>query len=168
MSKDFQKLLPIALMLLIGLTIPVLTQFQPQKAQKDPIVTVKEAVQPKTKKLALDFDKRILGKASWYGVPFHGRRTANGEIYNMHTLTAAHKTLPFDSIVKVTNQLNNESIIVRINDRGPYINGRDIDLSYGAAKQLNMLHSGVIPVKLEVITNKSKFVYRTPPSLNKL
>lgn len=100
------------------------------------------------------------GIASWYGEPFHGRLTANGEIYDMNVLTAAHKTLPFDSLVKVTNLLNDESIIVRINDRGPYIMGRNIDLSYQAAKELNMVGSGVIPVKMQILAATSKFVYR--------
>lgn len=103
---------------------------------------------------------KLIGKASWYGVPFHGRLTANGEIYDMNTLTAAHKTLPFDSLVKVTNLANNESVIVRINDRGPYVHGRNIDLSYQAAKHLNMVGAGVAPVKLEILAATNKFVYR--------
>lgn len=103
---------------------------------------------------------KLIGKASWYGFPFHGRLTANGEIYDMNTLTAAHKTLPFDSLVKVTNLANNESVIVRINDRGPYVHGRNIDLSYQAAKHLNMVGTGVAPVKLEILAATNKFIYR--------
>lgn len=167
MQKQAQKMAPIALMFLIGVTLPFVTKFT-SSTENNPIVTVTESQAPQARKKALNFDKNLLGKASWYGVPFHGRRTANGEIYNMHTLTAAHKSLPFDSIVKVTNKINKESIIVRINDRGPYIKGRDIDLSYAAAKQLNMLGDGVVPVELEIITSQAKFVYRTPPSLKKL
>jgi len=106
------------------------------------------------------FDKVMRANASWYGIPFHGRLTANGEIYNMNSLTAAHKSLPFDTQVKVTNLINGESVIVRINDRGPYIRGRQIDLSYKAAKYLNMVGYGVAPVKLEIMTAKNKFVYR--------
>lgn len=113
------------------------------------------------------YDISVLGKASWYGKPFHGRLTANGEIYDMHTLTAAHKTLPFDSLVKITNLINGESVIVRINDRGPYIQGRQIDLSYAAAQQINMVGTGVTPIKMEVMLAKSKFDYQKRFSLLK-
>ncbi|MBU0505474.1 septal ring lytic transglycosylase RlpA family protein [bacterium] len=110
--------------------------------------------------IPVTFDKKIYGKASWYGKQFHKKRTANGEYYNMFSLSAAHKKLKFDSIVKVTNLNNGETVIVRINDRGPYINGRDIDLSFAAAKHLKMVEDGVVPVKLEIINNKERFVYR--------
>lgn len=95
-------------------------------------------------------DFYLTGKASWYGGYFHGRKTANGETYNMYSLTAAHKSLPFGSLVKVTNLENQKTIFVRINDRGPYIQGRHIDLSLAAAQKLGMVGSGVVPVKLEV------------------
>ena len=91
------------------------------------------------------------GNASWYGNPFHGRLTANGETYDMNQMTAAHKTLPFGSLVKVTNLKNGLSTVVRINDRGPYVEGRNIDLSYAAAQHLDMLGTGVIPVRLDII-----------------
>lgn len=102
------------------------------------------------------FDQTIVGKASWYGRPFHGRTTANGERYNMHLMTAAHKTLPFNSIVKVTNLVNGKTALVRINDRGPYIAGRNIDLSFAAAQELDMVKYGVAPVKLEIIMPDKK------------
>jgi len=86
--------------------------------------------------------------ASWYGPGFHGRTTANGEVYDMHALTAAHKSLKFGTLLKVTNPKNDSSVIVRINDRGPYIRGRQLDLSKEAAKQLDFIRHGV--VKLEV------------------
>ena len=92
------------------------------------------------------------GKASWYGKPFHGRLTANGERYNMHAPTAAHKTLPFGTRVRVTNLDNGKHTVVRINDRGPFVKGRIIDLSYGAAKQIQMLQMGVARVKLEILS----------------
>lgn len=95
-------------------------------------------------------DFYLTGKASWYGGYFHGRKTANGEVYNMYSLTAAHKSLPFGSVVKVTNLENQRTVFVRINDRGPYIQGRHIDLSLAAAQKLGMVGSGVVPVKLEV------------------
>ena len=88
------------------------------------------------------------GKASWYGKEFHGRPTSNGEIFNMNRKTAAHKTLPFDTYVKVLNLENNESTIVRINDRGPFVKGRIIDLSYGAAKEIHMAVQGLADVKV--------------------
>ncbi len=90
-------------------------------------------------------------KASWYGMKFHGKKTASGEIFNMYGLTAAHRELPFDTHVKVTNLLNNEEIMVRINDRGPYHEGRSLDLSYGAAEKLKMLDRGVIPVRMVIV-----------------
>ncbi|MDG5813921.1 septal ring lytic transglycosylase RlpA family protein [Chitinispirillales bacterium ANBcel5] len=91
------------------------------------------------------------GKASFYGRKFHGRQTANGEIYNMHDMTAAHKELPFNTMVKVTNLENNRTVTVRINDRGPFVRGRIIDLSYGAAKKIDMIDDGVVPVKIEIL-----------------
>ena len=92
-----------------------------------------------------------VGYASWYGPRFHGRRTASGEIYDMNALTAAHKTLPFGTLVRVTNLQNGKSVVVRINDRGPYVKGRIIDLSAAAAKKIGLDKSGVAKVKLEII-----------------
>ena len=89
-----------------------------------------------------------VGIASWYGPGFHGSRTASGEIYNMYKLTAAHKTLPLGTYVKVINLENGKSVIVKINDRGPFVKGRIIDLSYAAAKKLGMLKKGTAKVKI--------------------
>ena len=91
------------------------------------------------------------GMASWYGSDFHGRRSASGEIYNQNTLTAAHRSLPFGTRVRVTNVHNNRSVVVRINDRGPFIGGRVIDLSTAAARNLGMMGSGVAPVRIQVV-----------------
>ena len=91
------------------------------------------------------------GIASWYGWDFHGKLTSNGEVYNMNSLTAAHKTLPFNSVVRVTHQENGKSVTVRINDRGPFVGDRIIDLSFGAANKLGMVQSGTAPVSLRVI-----------------
>ncbi|MEJ2155694.1 MAG: septal ring lytic transglycosylase RlpA family protein [Desulfobacteraceae bacterium] len=88
------------------------------------------------------------GVASWYGRDFHGRRTSNGEVYDMYGLTAAHKTLPLGTYVRVVNLENNRSVDVRVNDRGPFVRGRIIDLSYTAAKQLGMVGPGTARVKL--------------------
>jgi len=89
------------------------------------------------------------GTASWYGQPFHGRKTASGERYNMRKMTAAHKTLPFGAMVKVTDLETGRSIKVRITDRGPYAKGRIIDLSRKAAKKLGMYERGVTRVRIE-------------------
>ena len=91
------------------------------------------------------------GKASWYGPKFHGRLTANGEIFNSYGLTAAHRSLPFGTKVRVTNLRNGRSVIVRINDRGPFIKGRIIDLSAGAAQKLNMVGNGVANVQIDIL-----------------
>lgn len=91
------------------------------------------------------------GIASWYGPNFHGKKTSNGENYNMNALTAAHKTLPMNTMVRVLNLKNNKTSIVRINDRGPFVSGRIIDLSKAAARQISMIESGTAPVKLEVV-----------------
>lgn len=91
------------------------------------------------------------GIASWYGDPYHGRRAANGEIYDMEQLTAAHRTLPFDTWVRVQNLTNGKEVNVRITDRGPFIDGRIIDLSRAAARQAGLLGPGVARVRIEVV-----------------
>jgi rare lipoprotein A len=91
------------------------------------------------------------GNASWYGVPFHGRRASNGEIYDMYKLTAAHRTLPFETMVRVTNLSNGKSTVVRITDRGPFIDNRIIDLSLAAAQEVDSVVAGVVPVRVEVL-----------------
>lgn len=91
------------------------------------------------------------GIASYYGRRFHGRRTANGERFNMNALTAAHRTLPFGSLVEVTNPRNGRSVVVRINDRGPFVRGRTIDLSRAAAQQLGMISRGHARVELALL-----------------
>ncbi|MBF2022509.1 MAG: septal ring lytic transglycosylase RlpA family protein [Hydrococcus sp. C42_A2020_068] len=91
------------------------------------------------------------GMASWYGPGFHGRQTANGERFNQNDLTAAHRSLPFGTKVRVTNMNNGRSVIVRINDRGPFVGGRAIDLSAAAARAIGLHRSGVGPVNLEIL-----------------
>ncbi len=91
------------------------------------------------------------GKASYYGDEFNGRKTANGEIYEGDKITAAHKTLPFGTMIKVRNLNNNKEIVVRVNDRGPFVSGRIVDLSYAAAKSLDMIRDGVVDVEITVI-----------------
>ena len=91
------------------------------------------------------------GKASWYGPGLHGRLTANGERYNQNAMTAAHKSLRFGTRVRVKNLRNGRSVVVRINDRGPFVKGRVIDLSAAAARSLKMIHSGVAPVEITIL-----------------
>jgi rare lipoprotein A len=91
------------------------------------------------------------GMASWYGAPYHNRRGSNGEVYNMHAMTAAHRTLPLGSIVRVTNVKTGRAAVVRITDRGPFVEGRILDLSLAAAKALDVYQPGVARVRLEVL-----------------
>src|SRR5262245_47959591 len=91
------------------------------------------------------------GIASWYGPGFHGRRTANGEVYDQYELTAAHQTLPLGTRVMVTSRTNGRSVEVRINDRGPFVDGRVIDLSYAAASVIGMIGPGTMPVRVEIL-----------------
>ncbi len=91
------------------------------------------------------------GLASWYGKPYHGRKTASGEKYDMNDLTAAHRTLPFGTVVRVENKDNELTVVVRINDRGPFAEDRIIDLSRAAAKKLDMLVTGLAPVRVKII-----------------
>ncbi len=91
------------------------------------------------------------GIASWYGIPYNGRRSANGEIYDMEKLTAAHRTLPFDTWVEVTNLSNGKRVDVRITDRGPFVKGRIIDLSLAAAREIDMVEAGVVKVRIKVV-----------------
>ncbi len=91
------------------------------------------------------------GIASWYGHPYHGRQASNGEIYDMEKMTAAHRTLPFGTVVRVYNLENNHTVEVRINDRGPFVDGRIIDLSRAAAREIQMLGPGTAKVRLQVI-----------------
>lgn len=93
----------------------------------------------------------IVGRASWYGAFHHGKRTASGEVFDMNALTAAHRTLPLGTRVQVTNLRNRRSVEVRVNDRGPYIRGRIIDLSRGAAARLGAIDDGVFPVEVLVL-----------------
>ena len=97
----------------------------------------------------------LSGQASWYGHPYHGRRTSSGEIYDMNKLTAAHRTLPLGTRVLVTNLDNGRTVEVRINDRGPFRKNRVLDLSYAAAQRLGAVGEGVIPVTLKILPSSS-------------
>ncbi len=106
----------------------------------------------KKNKATFNKDKTVYeGVASYYGPKFHGKLTANGEVYDMYGVTAAHKEIPFNTVARVTNLDNGKSLILRINDRGPYIDGRILDCSYGAAKKLDFINNGTANVKIEII-----------------
>ena len=94
---------------------------------------------------------RQIGVASWYGPGFHGRKTASGERFDQNDLTAAHPTLPFGTRLRVTNVSSGQSVTVRVNDRGPFVRGRVVDVSYAAAEELGMVGGGVAKVKLDVV-----------------
>jgi rare lipoprotein A len=98
------------------------------------------------------------GNASWYGAPFHGRKASNGEVYDMNKMTAAHRTLPFSSMVRVTNLNNGKSTVVRITDRGPFVDNRIIDLSRAAAQEIESIGPGVVPVRIEVLSGPDPFL----------
>lgn len=98
--------------------------------------------------------------ASWYGEPFHGRLTASGERYDMHGFTAAHRSLPFGTRLKVTNPESGQASLVTVTDRGPFVRGRHLDLSYGAAKQIGLIGQGVGRVKVEVMDRDLRYVKR--------
>lgn len=108
--------------------------------------------------LASGGGKTQTGTASWYGTKYHGRKSSNGEVYNKNKMTAAHPSLPFGTEVKVTNLSNNQSVIVRITDRGPFKARRIIDLSEAAARKIDMIRSGTATVKMEILTKPASEV----------
>src|SRR5208337_609109 len=102
-----------------------------------------------------------IGVASWYGQEFQGNTTASGEVYDLNGLTAAHQTLPFGTTIRVTNLGNSKNILLRVNDRGPHIGQRLLDVSWAAAKRLGFVNSGTTPVRVEVVTYPKWFL--SPP-----
>ena len=108
-----------------------------------------------------NYNYKEVGIASWYGPDFHQGITANGETYNMYDLSAAHRTLPLPSIVKVTNLDNGKSVVVRVNDRGPFVNNRIIDLSKAAAEKLDFIDTGTAKVRVEILKDESKALKKT-------
>ena len=133
-----------------------------QKATQKPYTVLGKRYEPL--KTHVGFTQE--GVASWYGKDFHGKKTSNGEVYDMHAMTAAHKTLPLGVFVKVRNRENGQEIVVRVNDRGPFVKNRIIDLSYTAAKKLDVDKKGTAPVRIEALgyraTGTSGEEYRTP------
>jgi rare lipoprotein A len=128
---------------------------QTSSARSEPSIKTIAPVQPDEDPLRIPADAKPIsvetGLASWYGGPYHNRRGSNGEIYNMHAMTAAHRTLPLGSVVRVTNVKTGHSAIVRITDRGPFVEGRVLDLSQAAAQKVDLLQAGVAMVRIEVM-----------------
>jgi len=122
-----------------------------QKATQKPYTVLGQRYEPL--KTHVGFSQE--GVASWYGKDFHGKKTSNGEIYDMHAMTAAHKTLPLGVFVKVRNRDNGQETVVRVNDRGPFVKNRIIDLSYSAAKRLGVDVKGTAPVRIEALGYKA-------------
>lgn len=127
--------------------------------QPQPVPTQQPRTKPKSEPIAQAPPDRKLGQrleaayqASWYGPGFHGNLTANGEIFDQQAMTAAHKELPFGTELRVTNVANGQSVVVRVNDRGPYIEGRELDLSAGAAAAIGGTAMGVIPIQMEILS----------------
>jgi rare lipoprotein A len=127
------------------------TEVPPQPAAS-PAKPSGSAKRKKTDSIPVPAGYTEQGDASWYGVPFHGRHASNGEIYDMYKLTAAHKTLPFETMVRVTNLNNGKTTTVRITDRGPFVDNRIIDLSFAAAKEIESVGPGVVPVRIEILS----------------
>jgi rare lipoprotein A len=123
----------------------------PAPAAPEPPVRKPDAPAGTAAPRAMPSRHELEGLASFYAEPY-GRRTANGEIFDTYKdMTAAHRTLPFNTMIRVTNQLNSESVDVRINDRGPFVHGRVIDLSVAAAEKIGMVQAGVVPVKITIL-----------------
>jgi len=158
----FQGVLLAWILVIAGCAAPKLKPMQVVPAET-PVATEKRPIPIPLEKPDSGKDERFSstpktsefsqeGLASWYGKKFHGRLTASQEVYNMNALTAAHKTLPFETRVRVTNLDNGLEVVVRINDRGPFVKDRIIDLSYQASKELGMLEQGMARVRLSVLT----------------
>ncbi|HEX9253010.1 MAG TPA: septal ring lytic transglycosylase RlpA family protein [Ignavibacteriaceae bacterium] len=140
----------LVLVALVGFTLVVNEDKIIEPVVTDNVVSVEEETVTADRSLVEFVDKGSM-KASWYGPGFHGRKTANGEVYDQMSFTAAHKSLKFGTLLKITNLKNNKSVVVRINDRGPYVDGRDLDLSKAAALELGMVRKGVAKIKVEEI-----------------
>lgn len=115
--------------------------------------------------VTLDVGAQDRGVASWYGEPFHGRLAADGKVFDMYALTGAHRTLPLGTVVRVMNVVNGKSVLIRITDRGPYIEGRMLDLSYAAAERLGMAAQGLSPVLVEVVGSHDLLVHHVRTAL---
>lgn len=140
----------LVLVALVGFTLVVNEDNITEQVAIENEASVEEEIITADRSL-IEFVEKGTMKASWYGPGFHGKKTANGEVYDQMSFTAAHKSLKFGTLLKITNPKNGKSIIVRINDRGPYIDGRDLDLSKAAALELGFVRKGVTKIKVEEI-----------------
>jgi rare lipoprotein A len=152
--RSLTKAFIIAVMiLLVGFTI-VTNETETGPAINEDDITVNEELNNNFNTSIIKYVDKGQMTASWYGRKFHGRKTANGEIYNQMAFTAAHKNLRFGTLLRVTNPDNNQSVIVRVNDRGPYIRGRELDLSKASASALGLVEKGVAKVRVEQLALK--------------
>ena len=140
----------LVLVALVGFTLVVNEDKITEPVVTEDVITIEEETIAADRSL-VEFVEKGNMKASWYGPGFHGRKTANGEVYDQMSFTAAHKSLKFGTLLKITNLKNSKSVVVRINDRGPYIHGRDLDLSKAAALELGMVRKGVAKIRVEEI-----------------
>jgi len=142
------------MLLLLGFTIiqdelsPEIEPVESVRINEREFSSTDSATTPVEKQSIIKFVEKGKMLASWYGPKFHGKKTANGEFYDQMAFTAAHKSLPFGTLLKLTNPRNNKTVIVRVNDRGPFSGRRDLDLSKGAAVALGMVKRGVINVEV--------------------
>ena len=144
------------------------TPQNPVKSETKPILIVKTPIKTVVKTTKQAIKKEVwsqTGQASWYGTAFHGRKTASGEPFDMYQFTAAHPTLPIGTLLKVTNLRNRKTVVVRVNDRGPYVGERVIDLSYSAAQVLGYSENGLAKVKIERVERESLAANVTPTPL---
>lgn len=135
---------------LVGFTLVVNDDQIIEPTTSSEVLTTEEETITSDRSLVEFVDKGTM-KASWYGPGFHGQKTANGEVFDQMSFTAAHKSLKFGTLLKITNPKNNRFVVVRINDRGPYVQGRDLDLSKAAALELGFVRNGVSKIKVEEI-----------------
>lgn len=155
LSLRLLTLLPIGFILALSLQSCSTLSAHREPPTLNPPTTI--TTMPSAKPSVKEQNQRLqIGEASWYGPGFHGKLTSTGEVYNQHSLTAAHRTLPAGSKVRVTNLDNGKSVTVKINDRGPYIKGRILDLSRKAAKALGIVDKGKAEVKIEMLSWSEK------------
>lgn len=149
-------LIVLGMIALVGFTIiKTESPISSEPVLNEEIVPVSEETNSNLTETSLvEYKDRGIMKASWYGPQFHGNKTANGEIFDQMAFTAAHKSLKFGTLLRVTNPKNNKTVVVRINDRGPFIHGRDLDLSKAAAIELGIIHKGVAKLEIEEISLK--------------
>lgn len=152
MNSLTKALITLVMVSLVGFTYMSENKKNNESAENSTTMVNNEEVLMNTS--LVDYVDKGMMRASWYGPKFHGKTTANGEQFDQMAFTAAHKKLKFGTLLRITNPKNDKSVVVRINDRGPYITGRQLDLSKAAAQELGMIKKGVVKLKVEEITLK--------------